>query len=214
MTDNIVPRRGDLALRGYDELPKHITREQYRAILNIAYKRMRDEDEYRARMGMRDAVMFRLLWETGGRVSDVCDMRYSDIDVAGMLIKLRVRKTGKTTGIPIMDSTLLVFLEAYGKKWGKIGENGEIIDDNILDIKRTTAFNTCREYGQLIGLHLHPHMFRHGVAVDMRMEAVDLQTIADRLGHSDISTTARYYAIMTPEMQKRNLEARGWTTKV
>ena len=65
MTNNIVPRRGDLTLRGYDELPKHITREQYRAILNIAYKRMRDEDEYRARMGMRDAVMFRLLWETG-----------------------------------------------------------------------------------------------------------------------------------------------------
>lgn len=56
--------------------------------------------------------------------------------------------------------------------------------------------------------NLHPHMFRHGLAIYLlynknipgNLES-RLKMIAARLGHSSINVTIRYYLVITPELQ-------------
>jgi len=47
--------------------------------------------------------------------------------------------------------------------------------------------------------HVTPHMFRHSAAVWMAQEGVEMRKIAQYLGHSDVRTTERIYALYSPD---------------
>jgi integrase len=47
--------------------------------------------------------------------------------------------------------------------------------------------------------HVTPHMFRHSAAVWMAQEGIEMRKIAQMLGHSDERTTARIYALYSPD---------------
>lgn len=53
----------------------------------------------------------------------------------------------------------------------------------------------CRKYSDVIGVRLHPHIFRHTFAKKfLEDNGNDLAALALILGHSNIQTTARYAA--------------------
>jgi integrase len=47
--------------------------------------------------------------------------------------------------------------------------------------------------------HVTPHMFRHSAAVWMAQEGIEMRKIAQFLGHSDVRTTERIYALYSPD---------------
>lgn len=237
---SLVAKRGALARRQNGTTIEYVTHEQYRQMLELAYDKVREglQEDYRDKYlgGMRDAALFRLMWETGARIDDVLDLRYSDFDTANMTLTYRIKKVIRkkrekqedgsfavrtihppdyrgTNTIPIMDRTLPVFLHNFGKKGGMIGENDEIIEDHIFAIRRRRAWQVVHEYGQRIGIECHPHMFRHGLAMHIYFESARLgrtgidamPLIKERLGHSDVVTTMRFYLTVTPEMQRSAL---------
>ncbi|MDZ7386773.1 MAG: tyrosine-type recombinase/integrase [candidate division KSB1 bacterium] len=51
----------------------------------------------------------------------------------------------------------------------------------------------CAKYGKLLGVHLHPHAFRHTMANKFLQDTSnDLVSLAQILGHESLQTTRRY----------------------
>jgi len=69
-----------------------------------------------------------------------------------------------------------------------------------------TAWKKIKRYGNKIGIKLHPHMFRHGLAIYLLMKGVPIQIIARRLGHRNAMTTLHYYVVITPEIEREALK--------
>jgi integrase/recombinase XerD len=62
---------------------------------------------------------------------------------------------------------------------------------------------------QITGRH-NPHAFRHGFARGALQNGADISTVAQLLGHSDVSITVRFYARWSDEELKAKHAAVSW----
>ena len=144
--------------------------------------------------------MIVVMLNTGVRTQELLGLRFSDIDYEAMVLRVSSPKTMDYRVIPINDSLcrMLRYLKRYYispsscKVSRRKDSHMEFIFCNhkggqIKSIK--TAFNNlCKE----INLKVSPHSLRHTFATNLLMNGVDLVTIKDLLGHSDIRVTQIY----------------------
>jgi site-specific recombinase XerD len=80
------------------------------------------------------------------------------------------------------------------------------VSGKFFNFTRQRAWEIVKNYGNKIGLNLHPHMFRHGLAIYLLQHGVSDKIIARRLGHSSALTTIKYYMVITPEVERDALK--------
>jgi integrase/recombinase XerD len=194
---SIVPF-GQIRLKDYDKLPPHITYEQYRQMLDAIdekYRKKTDKSEY---FRSRDRLLLRLCWETGARIGDIVDVKVGDVDFKEKILKLRVKKRKNVNHIPLGDDILLE-MSNYIRLFN--------IKERLFDISYVMAWKIIRAYGRRMVMNsIHPHMFRHGLAIHLLKNNVPIPIIAARLGHSSVMTTMNYYLVITPELQRQYLK--------
>ena len=78
-----------------------------------------------------------------------------------------------------------------------IKETGEVMNPKVLNA-------WMRKFSKKLGMHIHPHKFRHSQASILYASGVDVVTISKRLGHKQVSTTQNIYAHI---MEKSDKEA-------
>lgn len=78
-----------------------------------------------------------------------------------------------------------------------IQESGSVMNPKVLNA-------WMRKFSKKLGLHIHPHKFRHSQASILYASGVDVVTISKRLGHKQVSTTQNIYAHI---MEKSDKEA-------
>jgi integrase len=66
----------------------------------------------------------------------------------------------------------------------------------VVSVKRGLKA-TARAAG--IEFSVYPHLFRHSAAVHMAEAGIDMETIAQYLGHEDVTVTRRVYARFSPD---------------
>ena len=197
----IVPYgQSALKLKEYDQLPPHITRRDYQDFLDAVDRRYAHSTKRAERAQWfhdRDRLLLRLMWETGGRVGDILSAKPGDFDFKSKVLNLSVKKRRNVNTIPLDDSLLLEvsnFLRNYPPADSQ---------RPLLDISKVAAWKIIRKYGVMTGISVHPHMFRHGLAIHLLESNVPIPIISARLGHSNILTTLRYYLVITPEVQRQ-----------
>lgn len=194
-----MAKYGDIQIqiKQINDLPPHITYKQYKQLLQAVDMKY-SERRYGKKTGYyrdRDKLFLMLLWETGGRVSDVCNIRVSDFDFVNKNLRLYMKKTKRAIVIPMLPETLLVCSE-YIRQHG--------ITDRLFNFNRITAWKKVVEYGRMVGIEkIHPHMFRHGLAIHLLENHVPIPVISARLGHSSTKTTIDSYLVITPEIQRQ-----------
>ena len=57
-----------------------------------------------------------------------------------------------------------------------------------------------------VGVHLHPHLFRHTFATRLIRKGVDLTTVSRLTGHASVNMTAKYYVQTTREEKRVAVE--------
>jgi integrase/recombinase XerD len=166
-------------------IPQVLTIEEVDALL--AQPR---EDDF---LGARDKAILELLYATGMRVSELCQLGIQDLSdtfvkVKGKGKKERIIPVGKRA-LAAVDHFLL-FFRGEAKEEGAplfISARGKRID-------RMAIWSRVKVYALAagIGKSISPHTLRHSFATHLLENGADLRLIQDMLGHEDIGTTDRY----------------------
>lgn len=144
-------------------------------------------------MGARDKAILELLYATGMRVSELCQLRLSDLD--DTFVKVR-GKGRKERIIPVGDQALQA-VDFYLTQF----RNGIEEEDPFLftsqsgkPVDRVLVWRQVRCYARKAGIskRVSPHILRHSFGTHLLERGADLRLIQDMLGHEDIGTTDRY----------------------
>lgn len=166
-------------------IPEVLTMEEVDALL--AQPKVEDA------MGARDKAILELLYATGMRVSELCNLRIHDLNdtfvkVVGKGKKERLIPVGKKA-TEAVDHYLLNYRGEVKEESGPlfISPRGKPID-------RITVWNRVKAYAKSAGIvkSISPHTLRHSFATHLLENGADLRLIQDMLGHEDIGTTDRY----------------------
>lgn len=202
-----------IKVKNEQDLPPHFSYTDYERMLFLI------EDLYSPNYATRNKLIFRLMFETGGRVNDIADLKVSDFNLQRKLLKLRVRKKDNSIEIPISDD-LLVNVVNYWRVFN-IKEQMFVTKDTVkkgfkkrgTHLSSVMIWKIVKHVGEELGIGwIHPHTFRHSLAIHLlsKTNGYDgLIAISARLGHSSITTTINYYLVMTPEIQRAILKGTG-----
>jgi integrase/recombinase XerC len=145
-----------------------------------------------APLGLRDRAMLELFYSSGLRLSELCALRWRDLDLADGLVTV-LGKGGKQRSVPVGSHARKALedwrRESQGQTDGAVfpGRGGAPIGARAVQIR-------LRQLAQRQGLfkRVHPHLLRHSFASHVLESSGDLRGVQELLGHADIATTQIY----------------------
>ena len=170
-------------------LPKTLTEEEVDSLLNAP-----NIDEP---LGHRDRTMLELLYATGLRVSELINIKQSQINFNQGVLRI-IGKGDHERLIPIGEES---------QRWLKEFINGprmEILLERQTDylfptrrgdrMTRQAFWHIIKRYAEKSGVRqkMSPHSLRHAFATHLLNRGADLRVVQMLLGHSDLSTTQIY----------------------
>jgi len=166
------------------ELPKYFTREEIHRILD------------QAKDSPRDHLFLNLLWHTGARISELLQVRVSDIDPYLKTIQLLTLKTKKRpVRVVPLQSEILKEIFDYIEAFPPGG-------DRIFPFSRQNAHLIVRTYCQranIDSVRSHPHTFRHSFAINAILQKRPLPVVQVWLGHQSFSSTLIYTKVLASD---------------
>ncbi len=145
---------------------------------------------------MRDRAMFELMYASGLRISEVVNLKLSDIDFDSRILHI-TGKGNKQRLVPFYELAkikLLKYINQVRIKWMKekhdyvfINQKGKQLTSRGIQYRMEHASKKT-----LLMVHLHPHMLRHSFATHLLDAGADLRLVQELLGHSSLSTTQIY----------------------
>jgi integrase/recombinase XerD len=128
----------------------------------------------------------------GLRVSEVSNLKVSDIDSERMVIRIEQGK-GKKDRNGMLSPRLLELL----REWWLVGQPTTWLfpgRDPLLPITPRQLYRVVRDTAAAVGIskRVSPHTLRHSFATHLLEQGVDIRLIQVALGHSKLDTTARY----------------------
>lgn len=145
-----------------------------------------------ATKNIKHKAIFMTIYAAGLRVSEVCNLKISDIDSKNMQIAVRKGK-GKKDRYTILSEENLKILRDYWKIYrpkeflfeGRAGNCPIGVKTVQLSLEKAI-------YRSDISKHATPHTLRHAFATHLLNEGTDICYIQNLLGHANISTTTVY----------------------
>lgn len=186
----------DIRFREAKLLPKTIPFHSIQTFLTTLYAQKElAESEYQLHCCIRDIAVIELLFATGVRISELCSLKPSDIDLTSNTV-LIYGKGAKERILQLGNPEVIAALNLYQETFKKSIEACGYFFVNRLQHKlsdQSVRFMINR-YAALAGIsqHITPHMFRHSFATLLLEQDVDIRYIQKMLGHSSISTTEIY----------------------
>jgi integrase/recombinase XerD len=143
----------------------------------------------------RDRLMFRLIFETGLRVSEALGVHVEDLDLRADDEHLNVLgKGGQRRTVLLDDANLVRQLRAYLKQTGY--HHGPLFRAEKNSRGGPLRYQSVHErwagYCAQAGVCCTLHQLRHTHATELVNGGVSLATIRKRLGHKNLQTTLRY----------------------
>lgn len=143
----------------------------------------------------RDRLLFRLIAETGLRISEALALHVEDLDLTADDEHLLVRgKGGRQRTLLLDDDRLVSALRAYLRQTGY--RHGPLFraekNSRGGPLRYQSAQARWAGYCDTAGITCTIHQLRHSHATELVNDGVSLATIRKRLGHRSIQTTLRY----------------------
>jgi len=147
-------------------------------------------------IGLRDKAMLELLYASGVRISELVNIKFSDLDLERNIIKV-FGKGSKERLVPFGEDAAQC-ISAYIDERKKNKDIASIkyifLNNRGSKISRHAFWHRLKDYCLEIGLKsdISPHTLRHAFATHLLNRGADLRSVQVLLGHSDLSTTQIY----------------------
>ena len=140
----------------------------------------------------RDKAMIEMLYATGMRISELVNLKITDIDMNRSVIKV-MGKGSKERLIPFGESASEALFNYL--KIRKDSPSKEVfISNRGKKITRVAFWQRIKVYllRENLKISISPHTLRHAFATHLLNRGADLRSVQLLLGHSDLSTTQIY----------------------
>lgn len=157
----------------------------------------------------RDEAILELLFSTGLRVSELCNLDQGQINTTKGEVAVR-GKGGKDRVVFISPSAagaISAYLKTRKDDWEPLFIHYGGLKDNDGDYMRLTPRSIQRlvaKYAALGGItkKVTPHVLRHSFATDLLFNGADLRSVQEMLGHSSITTTQMYTHVTNKQLKE------------
>ena len=147
--------------------------------------------------GARNYAIIETLYSCGLRVSEVTNLRFSDLFFDEGFIRVQ-GKGSKQRLVPISDTAVQKiknYLHYRNQQVVKKGhEDIVFLSSRASAISRITVFYYIKQYAERAGIEkeISPHVFRHSFATHLLERGANIRVIQEMLGHEKITTTEIY----------------------
>ena len=161
------------------------------------------EKIYELDLSLRDKLIVELLYSTGIRLSELVNIKISDINFYDKTIK--VLGKGNKERYVLFGSVCSKLLKEYINNENRVylllNKNGNKLSERGVEYIIEKIFKSVNVHAKLT-----PHTLRHTFATHMLDNGCDLVTVQKLLGHSDLSTTSIYTHISNEQLRTTYLQ--------
>ena len=182
------------------KLPKYLTINEVEKMLNAP--------DMSDKVGVRDAFILELLYVSGIRVSELVNIKISDVETSEM--KIKILGKGSKERYVLYGSRCKYLLNKYMS----VRNNFLKYPNEYLILSKTGRKLNTREVRNIINriktkagvdISISPHTFRHTFATHMLNEGADLRAVQELLGHENLSTTTIYTHLTNEKLRRTYL---------
>ena len=146
-------------------------------------------------LSARDKAIMELFYSSGLRLAELVDLQMAAVDLKDRTVRV-LGKGNKTRIVPIGRQAIDALKRWLQERSGLVkpeiqalfvGQSGRPLTVRAVQL-RVGAWG--RRMG--LGVHIHPHMFRHSFATHLLESSGDLRGVQELLGHANIGTTQVY----------------------
>ena len=153
---------------------------------------------------VRDRSIIELLYSSGLRVSELCNLKIGDLKNNKSIRVLG--KGNKVRILPVTDKAYK-FIDLWISSYRDNYKNKDSSNYIFLGVRGKKI--SSREIQRIVNLRIgtFPHSIRHTFATHLLDGGADLRVVQEMLGHSDPSTTQIYTHVSTSQAKKVYLES-------
>ena len=158
--------------------------------------------------GLRDRAILEFLYSCGLRVSELCQLRISQIFVEESFVRI-IGKGDKERLVPLGEPAAEALSEYLAAR--PFDNTSEFADYVFLNrfgkpLSRISVFNMSKKQAAAAGIakEISPHTFRHSFATHLIENGADLRVVQEMLGHESILTTEIY----------THVDAKSWQSAI
>jgi integrase/recombinase XerD len=184
--------------RQWSTIPKFLNREQIEQLIAAP--------DSAKPSGLRDRAMLELLYATGIRVTELIQLRLSNLDTR--LGVVRVTGKGNKQRIVPVHSTALDAISDYVGQGRPLLLKGKVTPYLFVTARggamtRQAFWASIKLNGKKAGIfhNLSPHVLRHTFATHLLEGGADLRSVQTMLGHADLSTTEIYTHVVRSRLR-------------
>lgn len=146
-----------------------------------------------------DVVIVRFLLETGLRAEEALNVKVSDVDFERCEVKVRRGKFGSFR-VVFFSKDLSELL----KTWIKVKRLKR--EDKIIPLSYVGLWKRLKSLAKRAGINsskVRPHVFRHTFATEALKKGMDVITLKNILGHSDVKITQIYTHLVKEDLREK-----------
>src|SRR5262249_929643 len=167
-------------------------------------ERLLSAPDVKTEIGIRDRTILEVMYAAGLRVSELCSLRTSDVDLNSAVVAC-FGKGSKQRLIPIGKSAIQWLQKnlTVRKRLGNGARPELFLGPKGKPLTRQTAWAIIKTYAARADVpDISPHSLQHTFGTHLMQNGADSRSVQAMLGHADISTTEIYTHITDLHMRK------------
>jgi integrase/recombinase XerD len=183
----------------WSTIPKFLNRDQIEKLIGAP--------DLTKPSGLRDRAMLELLYATGIRVSELIQLRTSNLDANLGVVRV-TGKGNKQRLVPVHAAALQAVSDyvAQGRPQLLKGKTSPhlFVTARGGPMTRQAFWASIKLNGKKAGIFhgLSPHVLRHTFATHLLEGGADLRSVQSMLGHADLSTTEIYTHVVRSRLRE------------